>query len=77
MAAVLSPHGHGVEPGPGFGDLHLQAPGYEISFSNEDPGWQVIFDGNIADLDTDELVAQVSRQVQDFTHTATEWIRLT
>jgi hypothetical protein len=57
--------------------MHLQAVGYEISFSGEDVGWQVTFDGDIAGLDTDELVAQIARQVQDFTRTATEWVRYT
>jgi len=37
----------------------------------------VTFDGDIADLDSDELVAQIARQVQDFTRTATEWVRYT
>jgi hypothetical protein len=33
----------------------------------------VSIDGDIADLDTDEVIAQIAQQVQDFTHTATEW----
>ena len=38
LAEVLIPHGWNAEPGAGFGDFHLRAPGYEISFTNEDPG---------------------------------------
>jgi hypothetical protein len=57
--------------------LRLQAPGYEISFSGEDVGWQVTSDGDIADLDTDEKVGQIARQLQDFTQTAIEWVRYT
>jgi hypothetical protein len=77
LAEVLTPRGYDLRAGPGFGDLHLQAAGYEIAFSGEDPGWQVTLDGDIAHLDSDELVAQIARQVQDFTGTATEWVRYT
>jgi hypothetical protein len=66
-----------TQPGDGWGDLHLQAAGYEISFASEDVGWQVSFVGDAAGVDTDELVAQVARQVQHSTGTATEWIRIT
>jgi hypothetical protein len=77
LAEVLTPRGYGAEPGAGFGDLHLHATGYEISFSGEDPGWQVSIDGDIAHLDTDELVARVARQIEDFTGSATEWVQVT
>ena len=77
LADVLTPRGYGLQPGPGYGELHLSAASYEISFSGEDAGWQVIIDGDIADLETDEVIAQIARQVQDFTHTATEWFRYT
>lgn len=77
LAEVLTPRGYPTEPGDGFGDLHLRATDYEISFSGEDPGWQVSVDGDIAHLNTDELIAQVARQIEDFTGTATEWIRIT
>jgi hypothetical protein len=59
------------------GDLRLQAAGYEISFANEDVGWYVSFEGDVAKVDIDELVAQVARQVQGFHGAATKWIRIT
>jgi hypothetical protein len=74
---VLAPRGYRTKPGDGFWDLHLRAADYEISFSGEDPGWQVSVDRDIAHLNTDELIAQVARQIEDFTGTATEWIRIT
>ena len=43
----------------------------------EEFGWYVGFDGNIGNVDIDELVAQIARQVQDFTRTVTYWIRVT
>jgi hypothetical protein len=61
----------------GFGDFHLRAPDCEISFYNEDPGWQVIFDGDISQLNPDELIRQIARQLQDATGIATEWLRYT
>jgi hypothetical protein len=76
LAEVLIPPGYGLQPAEGSGDLHLQTAGYEISFSGEDPGWQVSIEGEIAHLDTDVLVAQVARQIEDYTGIAPEWYRL-
>ena len=77
LAEVLIPRGYSVEPGAGFGDLHLQGSGFEVSFADEDPGWYVGFDGDISRVNTDEFVAQVARQVQESTGTSTEWVRVT
>ncbi len=63
LAEVLTPRGYDLRPRPGFGDLHLHGVGYEISFSGEDQDWQVAFDGDVAHLDSDELVAQIAREV--------------
>jgi hypothetical protein len=41
LTEVLTPRGYNTLPGGGWGDLHLQAAGYEISFAFEDVGWQV------------------------------------
>ena len=80
LVEVLTPAGCDARPSPGYSDLHLQGAGFEISFSNEDDsdeddGWHVYFEGNLADLDTDELAAQVARQIEHSTHTATDWLR--
>jgi hypothetical protein len=75
LAEVLTPSGCDARPGPGYGDLHLQGDGFEISFSNEDDGWHVIIEGDLANLDTDELAAQIGRQIAHSTQTATEWLR--
>jgi hypothetical protein len=77
LTEVLTPRGYDTRLGEGWGDVHLQAAGYEISFAFEDIGWQVTFDGDITGVETDELVAQVARQIQNSTGTATEWIRIT
>jgi hypothetical protein len=75
LAKVLTPPGYDARPGPGYGDLHLQGDGFEISISDEDDGWHVIIEGDLAYLDTDELAAQIARQIAHSTQTATEWLR--
>lgn len=75
LAEVLTPPGCDARPGPGYGDLHLQGDGFEISFSGEDDGWHVIIEGDWANLDADELAAQIARQIAHSTQTATEWLR--
>ena len=77
LTEVLTPHGYAAEPAAGFGDFHLQGASYEVSFADEDPGWYVGFDGDISALDSDEFVAQVARQVHEYTGLPTEWVRIT
>jgi len=36
-------------------------------FSGEEPGWQVWFEGDVEGHDTDALVGQVARQLEEFT----------
>lgn len=45
-------------------------------FSAEEPGWQVWFEGDIAGHDTDAVVDQVTRQVEEFTQCPTQWTRI-
>jgi hypothetical protein len=45
-------------------------------FSGEEPGWQVWFEGDVEGHDTDALVGQVARQLEEFTQTPTEWSRI-
>jgi hypothetical protein len=74
---VRIPDGYYVEPAAGFGDLHMQGPGYEVSFfTAEDDGWYVSFDGDISSVTTDEFVARVAGQLQEDTGITTEWVRV-
>ena len=77
LAKVLTPSGCDARPGPayGYGDLRLLGDGFEISFSGEDDGWHVTIEGDLADLNTDELAAQIARQIAHSTQTATDWLR--
>lgn len=74
---VLEPRSYGAIRVDGWGDLHLVLGGCEMVFSGEDAGWHVMFGGDTAGRDTDALISQVARQVQDFTGEHTEWIRIT
>ena len=65
-----------VVPAAGFGDLHLQGSGYEVSFDYEDPGWYVGFDGDISSVNTDEFIGRVAGQIQEDTGISTEWVRV-
>jgi hypothetical protein len=75
LTEVLTPPGCAARPSPGYGELYLQGDGFEISFSDEGDGWHVTFEGNLANLDTDELAAQVAHQIERSTQTATNWLR--
>jgi len=46
-------------------------------FSLEDPGWEVIFDGDISHLNPDEIITQIAHQIQEATGIAAEWLRYT
>jgi hypothetical protein len=75
LAEVLTPPGCDARRSPGYGDLHLQGGGFEISFSDEHDGWHVTIEGELVNLDTDELAADIARQIERSTQTATEWLR--
>jgi hypothetical protein len=76
LLAVLKPRGYGVIEVPGDGDLRLVLGACEMVFSGEEPGWQVWFEGDVEGHDTDALVGQVARQLEEFTQTPTEWSRI-
>lgn len=70
---VLQPRGYGSVRVDGFGALRLALGGCEMVL---DRIWRVRFEGDTAGHDTDALVSQVARQVQDFTGEPIEWIHL-
>jgi hypothetical protein len=72
---VLQPRGYGSVSVEGRGDLRLALGGCEMALSGEDAGWRVWFEGDTADHDTGILVAQVARQVHEFTGEHIKWIR--
>jgi hypothetical protein len=73
---VLAPRGYRSERVDGLGDLRLALDGCEMAFSGEYVGWQIWFEGSIAGHDTDALVSQIARQVQEFAGERIEWVRI-
>ena len=59
--------GYGCKEASGPGDLRLRLGSCEMTFSAEEVGWQVCFEGDATGQDTDALVAQIARQVEEFT----------
>ena len=77
LLEVLQPRGYGVLEVPGDGDLRIALGAGEMVFSGEEPGWQVWFEGDVErGHDTDALVGQVARQLEEFTQTPTAWTRI-
>lgn len=66
FAAVLRPKSFPSEAVEGWGDHRIKVEGCEIAFSYEDPGIQVIFEGNGLPEDTarkivDEIAARITQ----------------
>jgi hypothetical protein len=64
LAQVLVPRDTDWSPVQGWGDLRLRRGEVEVSFSGEMVGWQVAFDGPIADADARYFVDVVATQVE-------------
>ena len=62
LPEILGPRGYGCEEVSGPGDLRLRLGSCEMTFSAEDVGWQVCFEGDATGQDTDALVAHIARQ---------------
>ncbi len=73
---VLEPRGYGAIEVPGDGDLRLALGTWEMVFSGEEHGWQIWFEGDTDGQDTEALVGQVARQLEEFAHVPAEWTRI-
>jgi hypothetical protein len=76
LADMLLPAGFGCEQADGWGDFRLRCGTTEVSFSAEDPGWQVSFEGPMAEPECERLVVMVTRQIEQASHEACEWLRI-
>lgn len=74
---VLSPTGFDCAPVDGWGDVRLRCGVTEVAFSGEEVGWQISFDGPMADDDTDRFVTTVTSQVEQAVGQPCEWLRIT
>ncbi len=77
LAAVLEPVGWSSEPVEGPGDFAILCAGALVSFSWEDPGWQVTFwdDAVVAD-EADRIVATIAGQLTASTGQVARIVRL-
>ena len=74
---VVIPAGFDCKPVEGFGDVRLRCGRVEVSFSGEAPGWLVVFEGDLEDLDTEAFVDVVTEQIAREVGEPCESLRLT
>ena len=63
-AEVLRPKSFGSRPISGWGDHRIECENVEISFSYEDPGIQVSFEGTIADAKAKQIVEEIRERIE-------------
>ncbi|MFT3683721.1 MAG: hypothetical protein QM783_02145 [Phycisphaerales bacterium] len=68
MPRVLCPRTIASEPCPGWGDHRIRVGDNEVSFSFEDSGWQVTFEGTALD---ERLCRQIVEEILQNLETAT------
>jgi hypothetical protein len=76
LADVLTPAGPPCEGIEGWGDFRLRCGDTEVSFSGEDVGWQVAFDGPMPQAECARLVEIVCQQVSAEAGDACEWLQI-
>ena len=61
----------------GWGSNRIEVEGEEISFSDEDPGFQVVFEtGVLSAARADEIVAEICENIEAQTGQTTKIVRL-
>ena len=66
---ILRPIRTPSKPVEGWGSHRIEVEGEEISFSDEDPGFQVVFEtGVLLEERADQIVAEICENIE--THTA-------
>lgn len=66
-------HSHQVE---GWGDQRIAIDGIEISFSYEDPGIQINFDGTMDEVVAAKIVAEIADNITRVTGQGSRVVRL-
>ncbi|MFF2621373.1 hypothetical protein [Oerskovia jenensis] len=74
MAEVLQPVGWDSAPVGRPGDFRVRAEGVEVSYSGEEIGWQVTFDGDMSRAE--EWIEQVTQQIAVAVGEPCEWLEL-
>jgi hypothetical protein len=76
LTDMLLPPGFGCEEIDGWGNFRMRCGATEISFSAEDPGWQVGFEGPLAEPDCERLIVVIIEQLGQLAGEACEWLRI-
>jgi hypothetical protein len=63
FAAALRPSTFPSRPAAGWGDHRIEVAGVEVSFSYEDPGIQVGFEGELPEATAEQIVAEILENV--------------
>ena len=66
--AVLKPKSFASQPVSGWGDHRIVCENVEISFSYEDPGIQVAFEGDIPEDIANQIVEEIRESIEAATH---------
>lgn len=64
---VLRPKSFHSRPVSGWGDHRILCEDVEISFSYEDPGIQIAFEGEIAETTAKQIVEEILERIEDAT----------
>ena len=67
FARALAPRTLGSEVIAGCGDHRIRVSGVEVSFSYEDPGFQVTFEGEIPEADARRIVEELCLNIVEAT----------
>ena len=65
--AVLKPASFASQPVRGWGDHRIEVEGVQVSFSFEDPGIQVSFDGQIEAAKASQIVEEILASIETCT----------
>jgi hypothetical protein len=74
---VLKPAGFDATVIGGWGDYRIRIDDVEISYSAEDPGWQVSFESEIEDLRAERIAEVIASQLERETGRPHEAVRIT
>lgn len=77
LAEVLLPAGFSCEQVDGRGDFRMRCAATEVTFSAEEPGWQVTVDGPMAESDREHLVTTITQQIGQAAEEPCEWLQIT
>jgi hypothetical protein len=67
MPAVLKPASFASRPVEGWGDHRIEVEGVHVSFSDEDPGIQVSFEGEIDETKARQIVEEILASIETST----------